>query len=118
MQIGRVDEKGNPLEPITLEEWKAVVAATENVRPAAGDLTAVNPATGEVIRLPSADGDAEIFHPAEARWIPVFRWSRGKIRFKAPADWSAPGGAIEQAARLLAKTLRARITGEEGEFYD
>src|SRR5437762_1505330 len=48
--------------PISSDEWKAALSATEGVRlcpPGAHTIT--NPKTGEVISIPRRDGDAEVY---------------------------------------------------------
>ncbi|HEX8734175.1 MAG TPA: hypothetical protein VF721_02560 [Pyrinomonadaceae bacterium] len=108
----------NDGEPITLSEWKAAVEKLENVRLSTEDLVMTNPSTGDVIRLPNAEGDAEIFFPEESKWRRVYRWREGRITFKGSPGFDNPNDTLRQTTRLLATILDAKITGDGGEFYD
>jgi hypothetical protein len=119
IHIERVNDTGESAgEPITLSEWKAAVENQENIRLTSDDVVATNPATGEVIRIPNSDGDAEVFFPEESKWYRVYRWRKGRITFKGLPSFDNPNDTLRQATRLLAKSLEARIVGDEGEFYD
>jgi hypothetical protein len=119
IHIERVNDKGEPAdESITLSEWKAAIENQKNVRLASNDIVGTNPATGEVIRIPNSDGDAEVFFPEESKWYRVYRWRKGKINFKGLPSFDNPNDTIRQTTRLLAEVLGARIVGDEGEFYD
>jgi hypothetical protein len=104
--------------PIPFEEWCGAVAATEGVRlSAAHAFTITNPATGEVIRLGSREGDAEVYFPQDSKWYTVFRWLGGSAAFTArfePGDKANPAWS---AAAALAKRMNAAIRGDGGELY-
>jgi hypothetical protein len=109
----------NTVEEIALARWKDAVAGTEGVRHRPPGLFSVtNPTTGEVLSIPTEDGDAEVYFPREDKWHLVFRWRRGSASFKARpyvGDLSHPAWA---AAVSLAETVDAVIRGDEGEVYD
>jgi hypothetical protein len=98
------DADAEPI-PIPLEEWRAVVAASEGVRLFAGKAhLTTNPMTGEVIKVSTNEGDAEVFFPCDGRWYPVFHWYEGSAAFNArlePGDASQPAwaAAVSLAAR-------------------
>src|SRR5262245_11477107 len=105
--------------PISIEEWRAAIAATEGVRLFAGDFHGVrNPwKTGEYLGVRANDGDAEVFFPDEEQWYCVFYWRDGSAKFKAsftPGD-SSPAWT---SAVVLASRLGALIRGDNGEIYD
>jgi hypothetical protein len=106
-------------EEIPLSQWKRAIANTEGVRlRPPGFLSITNPDTGEVVSVPTFDGDADIYFPEEEEWYPVLRWSHGSAHLKAGlyvGDLSHPAWA---AAVSLAQALDAVIRGDEGEFYD
>lgn len=63
IHIARVNELGesfgeddNRINPISLEEWEHVVAATSGVRLTSADVVITNPHTGEVITIPGRAG--------------------------------------------------------------
>lgn len=102
---------------IPLEEWKAAVAATGGVRLHSGEFATVV-ATGEVIRINSQDGDAEVYFPKQRAWHIVFRWFRGAASFtpvRPPGDVSYPAW---KAAAALASHLQAVIRSDSGEVFD
>ncbi len=119
IHIERVNDEGKSVgEPITLFEWKLAVENQENVRLSSEDAVGKNPATGEVIRIPNSDGDAEVFFPDESSWHRVYHWRKGRISFRGLPSFENPNDRIRQTTRLLAKFLEAKIVGDEGEFYD
>ena len=92
-------------DDITLAEWQALCEADPTL-----DLTGVattrNPRTGEVIEI-KAEG--------LARWDGLvtawFTLDRGRIKVDGAQD------AILAKALAIADQLRARVQGDEGEFY-
>jgi hypothetical protein len=102
---------------ILLQEWKAAVAATRGVRLHPGQFATVV-ATGEIIRIGSQDGDAEVYFPKQRKWHIVFRWFQGTASFTPvypPGDMSYPAW---KAAAALASHLQAVITSDSGEIFD
>jgi hypothetical protein len=103
---------------ITLEEWAAIVENTEGMRLCGEDHVAVNPNTGEEIRIPRGKGDAEMCLPDEGRSPVLFFWRKGSgdIVFSAAA-WEE-GEGLRRRIRELAAALRAIIIGDGGEQYN
>lgn len=102
---------------ISLEEWKAAVAATRGVRLYPGQFATLV-ATGEVIRINSQDGDAIVYWPKQRKWHIVFRWFQGAASFTPvcpPGDVSYPPW---KAAVALASRLQAVIRSDSGEVFD
>lgn len=124
IHLKRVNDSGelSDGEPITLSEWKAAVENLENVRLSSEDIVMTNPSTGDVIRIPNSDGDAEVFFPEESKWKRVYRWREGRITFRGLPDFNNPDDTVRQTTRLLAAILNARIIGDGGggggELYD
>jgi len=117
--IERVNKNGESIgEPITLSEWKAAIGKLDNIRLATEDAVMTNPSTGDVIRIPHSDGDAEIFFPEESKWSRVYHWQNGRISFKGLLRFDNPNDVMRQTTLLLAKVLDARIIGDGGEVYD
>jgi hypothetical protein len=103
---------------IGIDEWCAAVARTEGMRLARNDALAVNPTTGERIRIPAQHGDVEVYFPQDDAWIPCLWWSSGRISFRPPPDFSNPESRFRQGLVALAKQLRARLVGDDGEVYE
>ena len=111
---------------LSLEEWCSAVRASEIVRLTNEDAAAVNPTTREEIRVPSAEGDAEVlfvrprflwFGPRRT-WERAFRFSHGRATFRATKNIESPKDAVHRAAVHLARVLDATIVGDGGEVYD
>ena len=105
--------------PIPLADWSAAVAATEGVRLFAAQAhTVTNPKTGEVISIPTRQGDAEVFFRDSGQWHSVFRWRGDSAVFAGRLDPGDASHPVWAAAVALAKRLGAVIRGDEGEIYD
>jgi hypothetical protein len=79
---------------ISFTDWLATVAATEGVRLSAPQARAItNPKSGEIISIPTREGDAEVFFVDSGQWRPVFRWLDYSVVFAGrfdPRDASHP----------------------------
>jgi len=105
--------------PIPLADWSAAVAATEGVRLFAAQAhTITNPKTGELISIPTREGDAEVFFPDSGQWHSVFRWRGDSAVFARRFDPGDASHPVLAAAVALASRLGAVIRGDEGEIYD
>jgi hypothetical protein len=111
------DDEGNRLNPISLDEWKAAVEAIRNVRLASDGAVFSNPGTEEIISIPNSGGDAEVYFPADSEWIRVYSWFGGALSFRWLPSFDEPDDPVRIATHLLAAVLKARIIGDEGEFY-
>jgi len=117
IHISRLGADGRSV-PIAPSEWGSAVERTPNVRLAGGAPEIANPKTGEVVRTGNTGGDAEVLLSGSGQWRRVFRWSqRGTISFRAPDDFNRPDCEIRRVAAQLARTLGARLVGDEGETY-
>lgn len=108
-------------EPPPFAEWTAAVAAVPGTRLYEGSVySATNPMTGDTISMHVAAGSAEVFFPDKKAWHLVFirHPGSGSVSFDVhfePGDQNSP---VWMAAVALASQLGARISGDEGEFYD
>ncbi len=117
IHIERYDPIGKRV-PIPENEWVEAVAANGDIRLMAGDVVALNPTTGELISVKNNRLDAELFDEQHNSWMPIFFWStRGKISFKATAEFENPQSSLKAMATKLAQTLNASVVGDEGEVY-
>ena len=112
LHIIRTSNPSSGSSEISLEEWLTYCDHDPEMMPVA-TATATNPATGEEIAI-HASGTA-LYEPldnsAGDTAAVYFNWLRGKISF----DGSS-GEAIAKAISI-SKILRARVIGDEGEFY-
>ena len=111
------DENENRINPISLAEWEAVVAATPGVRLTSADVVGRNSQTGEVIHIPSRAGDAEVYFADESAWIRVYSWFEGAVSFKPSERFDDINDPVRKISLMLASYLQARIIGDDGEFY-
>lgn len=111
---------------ISLEEWLSVLQTVAGVRQRTDDTVAINPKTGEEIRIDRNDGDAEVLFTSggflglgrREEWCTVFYFFNGKASFKAVRDIESSKNPVRRAAAQLAAALNAKIVGDEGEQYD
>lgn len=101
--------------PIALDEWQSAVQQSTVARLEEAPLSAVNPATNEQVSLPAQPGAASVC--VNGKWLPVFRWRRGKASFNAPSS-TLKADPVMSAALALAAALNATVCGDEGETYD
>jgi hypothetical protein len=105
--------------PISIEEWRAAITATEGVRLFAGDFHGVrNPKTGQYVGVRASDGDVEVFFPDEEQWYCVFHWFEGSANFRGRCKLGDTSDPVWASAVALASRLGALIRGDEGEIYD
>jgi hypothetical protein len=109
---------------LTFDEWKRAIRGRSDVRLQDAPASARNPTTGVVISIGHRDGDAEVL--IDGNWTPCFWWRDGdpaddspsSALFNAPSDFDAPGSRVRSIARELAKSLNARLVGEDGEEHE
>jgi hypothetical protein len=111
---------------VTTEAFAEAVGTIADCRLATGmDTLAVNPATGEKIRIEDPHPRAEVLFPGRkgwlrstpAEWIAVFWYREGDISFKAAFDLDDPEDPVRVIAAELARKLGCRIVGDDGEEY-
>ena len=111
---------------ISLEEWLSALESVAGVRQKTEDTVAINPKTGEEIRIGRNDGDAEVLFTTSGflgfgrreEWCPACQFFNGRASFKATRDSESPKSPVRRAAAQLAAALDAKIVGDEGELYD
>ncbi|HEY9758712.1 MAG TPA: hypothetical protein V6C97_26330 [Oculatellaceae cyanobacterium] len=107
---GRVD--------IAIEEWKAAVESLGGIRLQTAAATTSNPKTpNQKISVPLKEGSVEVYVQSEDFWAPAITWREGYATLRAPEVMDRTD-AVWVAAADLAASLRAKIRGDEGEFYD
>ena len=114
-------QKRDESNEIALEEWNSAIAAVDAVKPDSEPVTARNPATGEVISMSGAPGDAALYFKDEKQWIKVFRFFRGRVSFSPPMLY--PGESVETepvrvACRALLEHLDNVVISVEGIEWD
>lgn len=102
--------------PISPEEWLNAVAENDGLKIDESDSVAINPLTGDEIRVPGLPATAALWFSDTGEWKKIFQFRRGKVSFSA-ADWDDPRSPLQKTAFELARKLNARIVGDEGEIY-
>lgn len=110
-----IDENGDPVNPISLDEWTSAVGKTDGVRLDHNVHCATNPHTGEVIAMGGFPGAAEV--DVNGSWDFVFRWAEGRISFNGLPSFNDANDPIRLVATRLAAELNAAVVGDEGETY-
>lgn len=106
-------------QPINLDEWVNAVGNDESVRLCdAAALVVTNPATGEQMSSPQAQGTAELFDFDSQARTAIFRWFEGRISTRASRDFDTFNSHQRSVMRALASQLGAQIVGDEGEIYE
>lgn len=106
-------------DSITREEWVNAVGQIKELRILKGNLTARNPRTGAEVMVPTSGADVEFYDASDDQWYPVFWWHQGSASFASrPVDIRDSKDPVRNIALKLAKLLRARVVGDEGEVYE
>jgi len=100
-------------ERIALEEWRALVAADQDLRLRSQAFVAVNPRTGAQVQLPPAEADSEI--KEGDKWLPFLRWRRGCLVTEYRAEFESPQHPSRIKLVQVAQRLRARLGTDAGE---
>jgi hypothetical protein len=96
IHIERIADDGSPTDPpLSLDEWKTAVNATDRVRLVSSAESVTNPTTGEVITIGASEGNAEML--VDEQWIPVFRWSNSLVSFEGLPSFDDPNAPCRQS---------------------
>jgi hypothetical protein len=116
--IWRLGPKGRPVA-IGLAEWRDLVQRTPELRLASGDVSVVNPFTGEPMTITNY-GDAE-FRSGDD-WVRVYFWRQGDpplekgegyIHFRMITGGKPSKDPVYQLAVRLAGELGAKVFEDE-----
>jgi hypothetical protein len=110
---------------ISLEEWVSAVNMIDGARIASGGVEAINPTTGELIKIHENPGDVEVLEfyggfigfGKKSRWIYCMRYYEGRALFNATINIESPNNPVHIVAAKLARLLSAKIVGDDGEEY-
>src|SRR5215203_762642 len=103
LHIERLPINSAEVTPISVENWKAAVLATDGVRLFSAERHSfTNPQAGEVISIQKREGDAEVYFPKQDRWFNVFRFSRGSAHFNARFNIGDSSDPVWKTAVVLA----------------
>lgn len=102
--------------PISIEAWKTTLNMTEGVRVAGKEVAVKNPVTGEAIAVRGNEGDIEISPPSGLGAYISFR--RGRASFHMRDEFENSENPVRIVIAKLAKSLNAKIVGDEGEEYE
>lgn len=96
-----------PSGTISLDEWKRAVADHADLRIRQTPYFARNPTTGDIIEMPAGVADCELNW--QGQWIPLLRYTRGKLRAAYSADFADPNNLERVKIAQLARELGAVI---------
>ncbi|HVX16171.1 MAG TPA: hypothetical protein VHC22_33605 [Pirellulales bacterium] len=104
----------DPRGPISLEEWKHLVASDDDLRLRTEPYVVVNPRTGDRITVPVGAADAELW--CGEKWLPFLRFSPGRLETRFRND-SADPAELAYFAKLakIAKQLGAVLRNDSGD---
>lgn len=108
VHVVRGTEWSDPLEPIHSHEWRRLVEVSADLM-WVGAVEATTPG-GETLRYTNPDLAAWTAHPSGIE-VP-FDYRAGRVVVKNPDE------ATIERLRGLARSLGARVQGDDGEFYD
>ena len=100
-------------EMISLSAWQALVEADPELRLKTAPLTAVNPATGEVIAMPAAAGQSELL--LDGHSLPFLSFRGGELLLRYSAELEDPGSPTRHKVASVAKSLNAIIMTDAGD---
>jgi len=111
----------NRFEPISKEEWRSAVDATDGIRLAQGGAVAPNLKTGTASALwkqiPCDAEVAVIGGGDEPTWIPLFSWQdSGSAIINRVFDPSDPEDPRTAALFALAEALDASVADDKGQL--
>ena len=117
MRLGGPDN--NRYEPISKDEWRAAVEATDGVRLVQGGARAPNLKTGTATALWKqipCDAEVAVIGTGEGpTWIPLFSWQdSGSAIINRVFDTSDPEDPRTAALFALAQALHASVADESG----
>lgn len=99
---------------ISMAEWIEAIDQTEGLRLSPDDHVAHNPRTGEKLTVKRRDGDVD-FLDGKGSWDWGIRYFEGCGTLRG-RDWVGTDPLVRAVCRL-ARRLKARVFGEEGEEY-
>lgn len=108
MSISLFVERLNGAErPISLEDWRRVVSQEPDLRLRTEAHVAVNPMTGDQIRLPVGEADSELL--SGGTWQPFLRLVRGRLVTEYRPEFEEPGNEVRKKLASVAKALNALV---------
>jgi hypothetical protein len=92
---------------ISLEDWRRVVLRDADLHLRAEAHLAVNPMTGDQIRLPAGEADSELL--SGGAWQPFLRFVRGRLVTEYRPELEEPGNEVRRKLASVAKALNASL---------
>jgi hypothetical protein len=98
---------------IALIEWKQIVDLDPDLRLREQAYEAVNPRTGQKIRMQVGEADAELRLGDD--WQPFLRYGRGELAIPFVAEFDNPQNPVRRKIAAIARGLQALITTDAGD---
>src|SRR5215469_7460409 len=93
----------HPSGPISLDEWKQLIASDPDLRLRTEPYLAVNPRTGDRITIPAGEADTELLSGEE--WLPFLWFSRGRLEIAYRDEFDDPTDPIRLKLAKIAIQL-------------
>jgi len=100
-------------DQIALPEWMQIVAREPDLRMRMEPYEAINPGTGERIRMNAGEADAEL--RVNDRWCPFLRYREGELTTRYIDDFDDAQNPVRMKIAAVAKQLGAVITTDAGD---
>jgi hypothetical protein len=98
---------------IAFLEWMQIVDLDPGLRMRGQSYEAVNPRTGEQIRMRAGEADAEL--RLGDHWRPFLRYSHGELAILYEAEFDNPQNPVRLKIAAVARSLQAVITTDAGD---
>ncbi len=105
-----------PEEEIEIEEWVDAIGLIDNIKIDSSDIVITNPMTKETMSFPGSEGNVAI--KIDGEWEKCISFNRGRGSINARSGIESPTNPVRIAMAMIAKTLGAKIVGDEGEVYE
>jgi len=94
-------------KPISVEEWKQLIAKHSDLRVRVEPYSASNPRTGATFQIQIGDADSEI--RVEDQWLPFLRWQRGKLVTEYCDEFENEHDPMRQKIVAVSRELGAAV---------
>jgi hypothetical protein len=98
---------------IAIADWQQIVADDAGLRLRVDPYVAVNPRTGETIKIRTGEADAEI--DIDGQWHPFLRFRKGVLSIKYTNELDDPRSVIRAKISAIAKRLGAVVRTDAGD---
>jgi hypothetical protein len=102
-----VERRSGTDRSISLEDWSRVVSKEPDLRFRTEAHLVANPETGDRIRMPAGEADAEFLTGDD--WQPFLRFFRGRLVTEYRPEFEVPSNEFRKKVASVAKELNAFV---------